>query len=60
MPTSPQLFYDTSSYGPRAIAAVASAVGPGQLVHGSDIPVLDAAAPTEDARVRENPARLLG
>ena len=32
-------FYDTSSYGPRAVAAMAAVVGLGQLVHGSDHPV---------------------
>jgi hypothetical protein len=35
----PLSFYDTSSYGPRAIRAVATAVGIGQLVHGTDYPV---------------------
>jgi hypothetical protein len=37
----PNLFYDTSSYGPRAIAAMAEAVGVDQLVTGSDRPVVD-------------------
>jgi hypothetical protein len=32
-------FYDTSSYGPRAVRAMATAVGIGQLVHGTDHPV---------------------
>jgi hypothetical protein len=32
----------------------------GFVVHGSDIPVLHTGAPSDDARVRENPARLLG
>ncbi len=35
----PLSFYDTSSYGPRAVRAIATAVGIGQLVHGSDYPV---------------------
>jgi hypothetical protein len=47
-------------HGAQAIAAVAAVVGAGQLVHGSDFPVLAADAPADDARVRENPARLLG
>ncbi len=34
-------FYDTSSYGPRAIRTMEQAVGKGQLVYGSDRPVLD-------------------
>jgi 6-methylsalicylate decarboxylase len=37
----PGIFYDTSSYGPRAIAAMAGAVGVDQLVTGSDRPVVD-------------------
>jgi hypothetical protein len=35
------IFYDTSSYGPRAIAAMAGVVGIDQLVTGSDRPVVD-------------------
>jgi predicted TIM-barrel fold metal-dependent hydrolase len=35
----PLTFYDTSSYGPRAVRAMATAVGIGQLVHGTDFPV---------------------
>jgi hypothetical protein len=35
----PLTFYDTSSYGPRAVKAMATAVGIGQLVHGTDHPV---------------------
>jgi hypothetical protein len=35
------IFYDTSSYGRRAIGAMASAVGAGQLLYGSDRPVID-------------------
>jgi 6-methylsalicylate decarboxylase len=37
----PGIFYDTSSYGPRAIAAFAGVVGIDQLVTGSDRPVVD-------------------
>ena len=37
----PGIFYDTSSYGPRAIAAMAGIVGLDQLVTGSDRPVVD-------------------
>jgi predicted TIM-barrel fold metal-dependent hydrolase len=60
VPRSPHLFYDTSSYGPDAITAVSTVVGARQLVHGSDIPVLDAGTPNDDAHLRENPERLLG
>jgi hypothetical protein len=57
----PHVFYDTSSYGPAAIAAMAAAVGADALVHGSDRPVVvpdpgaDALTPV---RAR-NAARLL-
>ena len=37
----PRIFYDTSSYGPAAIGAVAAVVGESQLVYGSDRPVAD-------------------
>jgi hypothetical protein len=60
----PLTFYDTSSYGPQAIAAALRAIGPDQLVHGSDRPVVGAAVPPADtalghALLRVNPARLL-
>lgn len=66
----PRCFYDTSSYGPAAIAALAGAVGVAQLVHGTDHPVVAAAgadpvaaALGADAGARargENAARALG
>jgi hypothetical protein len=38
----PLVFYDTSSYGPLAIGALSDAVGgPGQLLYGSDRPVVE-------------------
>src|SRR4051812_26169862 len=37
----PLLFYETSSYGPLAIAAMESVVGSRQLLYGSDRPVLE-------------------
>lgn len=60
----PLTFYDTSSYGSQAIHAVLRAIGPDQLVHGSDRPVVGAAVPAADTAVghallRVNPARLL-
>jgi 6-methylsalicylate decarboxylase len=61
----PNVFYDTSSYGPRAIEAVGGVVGIDQLVHGSDRPVLGAPADAalgaagEHALKTANPARLL-
>jgi 6-methylsalicylate decarboxylase len=41
--TTPGVFLDTSSYGPRAIAAVAAVTGWDHLVHGSGRPVIDPA-----------------
>jgi 6-methylsalicylate decarboxylase len=60
----PLVFYDTSSYGPRMIGAVAEAVGATQLVYGSDRPVVDPRRPQLDpdlrlALVATNPNRLL-
>lgn len=60
----PLAFYDTSSYGPGAIAAMAAVVGAEAIVHGSDRPVVTppppAARPTRPDPVRTaNPARLL-
>jgi 6-methylsalicylate decarboxylase len=58
-------FYDTSSYGPRAIEAVGGVVGLDQLVHGSDRPVLGTppehglGAAGDHAITTVNPARLL-
>jgi 6-methylsalicylate decarboxylase len=60
----PLVFYDTSSYGPRMIGAVADAVGATQLVYGSDRPVVDPHPAWTDPDLRlallaTNPARLL-
>jgi predicted TIM-barrel fold metal-dependent hydrolase len=65
----PLVFYDTSSYGPRMIGAMAAAVGPAQLVYGSDRPVVDPRVTDRhqawpDPHLRQallaaNPARLL-
>ena len=37
----PRTFYDTSSYGPDAVATISGLVGPEQLVYGSDRPVVE-------------------
>jgi 6-methylsalicylate decarboxylase len=37
----PLTFYETSSYGPMAIEAMAARVGAGQLLYGSDRPVIE-------------------
>jgi 6-methylsalicylate decarboxylase len=60
----PEVFLDTSSYGPRAIDAIIRELGVDSLVHGSDRPVIGPAAPdlgkaVEMAMVSRNPARLL-
>lgn len=36
----PLVFYETSSYGPRAVRALERAVGGGQILYGSDRPVV--------------------
>jgi predicted TIM-barrel fold metal-dependent hydrolase len=60
----PLVFYDTSSYGPQMIGAMAAAVGAAQLVFGSDRPVVDPRPAWPDPDLRQavlaaNPARLL-
>jgi predicted TIM-barrel fold metal-dependent hydrolase len=66
----PNVFLDTASYGARALELALSTYGVGQLVYGSDAPVIDA-GPTlhsvrgfgqavVDAVCRDNPARVLG
>lgn len=39
--TDPLTFYDTSSYGPAMVETMARWVGSGQLVYGSDRPILE-------------------
>ncbi len=65
----PLVFYETSSYGPEAIRAIATVVGIGQLVHGSDFPVADErpdaverafCSELADVVRRDAPARALG
>jgi hypothetical protein len=36
----PLVFYETSSYGPRAVGALEAVVGEGQILYGSDRPVV--------------------
>jgi hypothetical protein len=40
----PQIFYETSSYGPAAVRLLQDAVGPQQVLYGSDRPVVDPGA----------------
>ncbi len=65
----PLCFYDTSSYGPRAVRALVGVVGTGPLVHGTDYPVVSPAGdpvaqalgqPTADLVRRDGAARALG
>jgi len=63
------VFFDTASYGPRALELVLATFGVRQLVFGSDLPVLDPriglralsefGAAVSDAVRRENPSLLL-
>jgi 6-methylsalicylate decarboxylase len=61
-----RLFYETSSYGKRALDSMVRIVGIDQLVYGSDRPMSEAAAPdllgeaAADGMLRTNPARLFG
>jgi predicted TIM-barrel fold metal-dependent hydrolase len=70
IPPHPNVYFDIASYGQRALELCVGAYGVGQLVFGSDAPVLDpgsglrALAEFGDAVVEsvcsETPARLLG
>jgi hypothetical protein len=62
----PLIFYEPSSYGARALRAMAATVGVAQLVHGTDEPVISAPLTrplgydVHDAMRTSNVARLLG
>ena len=61
----PLTFYDTSSYGPRAIDAMLRVVGVDRLLHGTDVPVVAPAdlSPLGEAALHAltvaNPERVL-
>jgi hypothetical protein len=65
----PNVFFDTASYGRRALELCLATYGVGQLVYGSDTPVIDSGPTLEAVRgfgeavanalCRDNPARLL-
>jgi hypothetical protein len=55
----PCVFYDTSSYGPMAVEAMARRVGEGQLMYGSDRPVVEPTVTGREALLAENGARLV-
>ena len=55
----PLVFYDTSSYGPTAVEAMARRVGAEQLVYGSDRPVVEPTPTGREALLAANGAELL-
>jgi 6-methylsalicylate decarboxylase len=55
----PLTFYDTSSYGPFAVEALARRVGAEQLVYGSDRPVAEPIATGREHLLQANGASLL-
>ena len=65
----PNVYLDTASYGERALELALATYGVGQLVYGSDTPVIDSESTlrsvrgfgqaVEDVVCRETPARLL-
>ena len=55
---SPRSHYETSSFGALAIDAMASAVGLGQLLHGSDRPVVEPARHGRERVLAQNAAWL--
>jgi 6-methylsalicylate decarboxylase len=58
-PHDPLVFYDTSSYGPQAVEAMATCVGVGQLVYGSDRPVVEPIDCGRQEQLRANGTRLV-
>jgi 6-methylsalicylate decarboxylase len=57
--SDPLTYYDTSSYGPTAIEAMARRVGSSQLVYGSDRPVLEPLPSGREAILQTAAADLL-
>jgi predicted TIM-barrel fold metal-dependent hydrolase len=55
----PLSFYDTSSYGPVTIEAMARRVGPDQLVYGSDRPVVEPVPTGRETLLAVNGSRLV-
>jgi 6-methylsalicylate decarboxylase len=55
----PLVFYDSSSYGPAAVEAMARHVGGGQLVYGSDRPVVEPTPTGHEALLKRNGAWLV-
>jgi hypothetical protein len=55
----PLTFYDTSSYGPMIVEAMARWVGPAQVVYGSDRPVIEPVPSGRDVELMNNSGALL-
>jgi len=56
----PLTFYDTSSYGPGLVDAMAQWVGFAQLVYGSDRPVVEPVRLPRERDLMENAGRVMG
>jgi 6-methylsalicylate decarboxylase len=55
----PLTFYDTSSYGPMMIEAMAACLGPDRLVYGSDRPVVEPVHSGREVELMNNAADFL-
>jgi predicted TIM-barrel fold metal-dependent hydrolase len=55
----PLTFYDTSSYGPMMIEAMAACLGPDRLVYGSDRPVIEPVRSGREVELMTNAADFL-
>ncbi len=55
----PLTSYDTSSYGPMMVEAMARCVGPAQLVYGSDRPVIEPVPTGREAELMTNATQLV-
>jgi hypothetical protein len=56
----PLTFFETSSFGPRMVETMARWAGPGQLVYGSDRPVVEPVRTGREVELMSNSAQLLG
>jgi hypothetical protein len=55
----PGIFYETSSYGPMTVGAVARQVGEARLLYGSDRPVIDPILTPRDLGLQRNGGAIL-
>jgi 6-methylsalicylate decarboxylase len=56
----PNIFYESSSYGPAAVETIARRVGEAQLLYGSDRPVIDPIVTGREGVLQANAANLFG